>query len=838
MTLNFRSIAVALCIAASVCSCEKPDKPKPDDKGDDKVQDIEVVDGKVRFYLSFSEDAPRVKAGIKTARLTKVSVNSKDYTIGTDDQGRKYVDVAESGTKTYNAVYYNTLSKDYYGSSANMDVKLPYSQFQVETIGSLQDYPMYASYSSETGNKLIFKEGFAMVELDLKGDASITSVNVKNLSGSMIAGLCAFKPSQGKFSVTKGVSFVELNCTQGGSNTQLSESSAKRFFVLLAPGNYGKGLEITVCDASHRMMQFTTDPVTLGANETLLVTKDYKPADDLIFFEGFDTFVWGGDYVKGSAAPCFAPSADAIGIDSGKDLLGTEECLTSTVYDNPGSGFIQSNTWSDCQSNYNAPKTVATSHVLSDSYVKYRSISDYTYLFRTQERPGYVELGGATTSRGILQTPMFLNTPEICSVKIEMDVCLKSDFDDGLLIDVVNGGYIVGLTIDGRALDINSTEVARKYECAASETRIVNKNLTIYSNPASAKNWSHIEVSVDRATSGSMLYLSSVSSTSGHHGIFVDNIKVTKVQQMKRASNNLRVLYWNIQNGMWSDQANNYDNFVEFVKKYDPDVCIWCESVTIYKDNTKTGIGNSGSTYKGYLPNGWTALAARYGHKYMAVGGARDNYPQTVTSKYPITTLLKITNGETSSKPIAHGAGLHSITVSGKTIYVATLHTWPQAYGYGVSSANQSSSSDKHEGDYYREYEMDYVIKHTKNAATYSSQADWIFCGDFNSRSRKDNWYYNYAANDTKLLCQDVILNNTDYVDVIGQRYLGDFMSSTYGTGRIDYHYASPSMYARVHNAMVIIDDWTTAEADLKYGTSFINPSDHRPILVDYDMSK
>ena len=24
----------------------------------------------------------------------------------------------------------------------------------------------------------------------------------------------------------------------------------------------------------------------------------------------------------------------------------------------------------------------------------------------------------------------------------------------------------------------------------------------------------------------------------------------------------LRVLYWNIQNGMWADQHNNYDNFV------------------------------------------------------------------------------------------------------------------------------------------------------------------------------------------------------------------------------------------------------------------------------------
>lgn len=34
----------------------------------------------------------------------------------------------------------------------------------------------------------------------------------------------------------------------------------------------------------------------------------------------------------------------------------------------------------------------------------------------------------------------------------------------------------------------------------------------------------------------------------------------------------LRILYWNIQDGMWADQANNYDNFVAWVQEYDPDI--------------------------------------------------------------------------------------------------------------------------------------------------------------------------------------------------------------------------------------------------------------------------
>ena len=38
---------------------------------------------------------------------------------------------------------------------------------------------------------------------------------------------------------------------------------------------------------------------------------------------------------------------------------------------------------------------------------------------------------------------------------------------------------------------------------------------------------------------------------------------------------NMRLLYWNIQNGMWDGQNDNYDRFVEFVKAQDPDICVW-----------------------------------------------------------------------------------------------------------------------------------------------------------------------------------------------------------------------------------------------------------------------
>ena len=61
----------------------------------------------------------------------------------------------------------------------------------------------------------------------------------------------------------------------------------------------------------------------------------------------------------------------------------------------------------------------------------------------------------------------------------------------------------------------------------------------------------------------------------------------------------IRILIWNIQNGMWADQGNNYDNFVAWVKSYNPDVCIWCEAKSNYKTDLKQSIPSG----QNYLPD-------------------------------------------------------------------------------------------------------------------------------------------------------------------------------------------------------------------------------------------
>ena len=77
-----------------------------------------------------------------------------------------------------------------------------------------------------------------------------------------------------------------------------------------------------------------------------------------------------------------------------------------------------------------------------------------------------------------------------------------------------------------------------------------------------------------------------------------------------------------------------------------------------------------------YLVGNWGELAARYGHQYWGIGGHRDNYPQVITSKYPITYVSRIV-GEEPDLVVSHGAGWATVDVEGKTVNIVTLHLLP-----------------------------------------------------------------------------------------------------------------------------------------------------------------
>ena len=215
----------------------------------------------------------------------------------------------------------------------------------------------------------------------------------------------------------------------------------------------------------------------------------------------------------------------------------------------------------------------------------------------------------------------------------------------------------------------------------------------------------------------------------------------------------LRLLHWNIQNGMWDGQNDNYDRFVEFVKSKDPDVCVWCEAQSIWKTDSDQPLDKADR----YLVEHWGELAERYGHSYWGIGGYRDSYPQVITSKYPIQYVDKIVGDDNII--VAHGAGWATIEVEGKTINIVTLHTWPHGYAYRAEDREVSKAEQG--GDKYRAKEIQYICENTIGKVPEAENQLWMMMGDFNSRSRVDNDVYGYAdtdPNDNDRYCNGFII--------------------------------------------------------------------------------
>lgn len=793
----------------------------------DKGQPISVVDGQVRFYLDY--DAPnsvREAFGLSGDDFTgcKLNVNGTDYTIYPDDSGNWYADVEAMSNDIYNAVLLTRNSAKWFGSSAYKDLAVPHSQFWSLTRASFKDFPRYASYNESDGNVLKFSDAVALLDIRVKGSGKLASVKVRSVKGEVLAGKAVYSPSRNSLQMTEGVDFAVVNCTEKGEFVSIGEEGVS-VPVVIAPSASSRELEITVCGADRRMARKTVSPGAMAAGSVVRVDFDYAPESDLVWYEGFDNFVWGGNIMGGEKTKGYSPDASKTGILDGGGRDGYADAFAPVSCDTPGTGYIQSNTWADVSG-----KWVGTSHVMSDSYVVSRNLGNWRYMFRCQEYQGVLSVGSGegNKARGVMQTAAISNVSGLADITVDFKFCFENGAGDNLLFELVNAGYITSLKIDGKDI---GTEIT--YSGSASLATIDRTKVSIPSSALEAKTWHTATVTARNATDGTYMYFAGAEpNISTVHGFYLDDITVRRTAENIRKGN-LRILYWNIQDGMWSDQPDNYNNFVAFVKKYDPDICVWCEAASIYKDRTNT----SESSTKRFLPSGWASLAARYGHNYSALGGHRDNFPQEITSKYPISTLLKITESDVTGKPIAHGAAIQQVNVNGRLLHFVTCHMWPQAYGYGVSTANRDASAAAKEGDYYRQFEMQYLVSRTINAPAYSTVTDWILIGDLNSRSRLDNWYLGYPDNDTRLLTQDVVLNNTQLHDAVYEYYQPpkNYVSTTGGTGRIDYVYLSSPLMDKVVNVVVVGDKWMTQSPSV-YVPAFYDPSDHRPILVDLEL--
>ncbi|MBQ9463053.1 MAG: hypothetical protein IJU68_05280 [Bacteroidales bacterium] len=492
-------------------------------------------------------------------------------------------------------------------------------------------------------------------------------------------------------------------------------------------------------------------------------------------------------------------------------------------------------------------KTVATSHVCSNDYIKKKNIGAWVYLFRCNEYKGCLGVGiNDRGKRGIARSPMLSAISGISDVEVSFRVKTVDGFGDELGFSVHLSGIIRSARLDGAEVPVTSVHDGLEHEI-------------LFSAGSLAGGWHTVSVTVEQATDGTQLqWCGHSTDTSLKHGFWLDDIEVKRLRDWERDSNNLRVLFWNIQNGMWSDQPYQYDNFKKFVEKYDPDVCVWCEAQSIYKDHSTDK--KAGANW--YFPAHWSGFAKAHGHKYAAIGGYRlyadDYYPQVITSRYPIKTLLKITEtdpnvdtvGFTHSgkpeayMPVAHGAGVFQVDVNGTKVNFVTLHLWPHAYGYYAKFVIKNTNYDSAQsrgGNAQREAEIRYICAQSIFNPAFKGEENWLMMGDFNTRSRIDNWHYGLPEDSPFLSSHDYILDRTPYKDIIGLKYPGHFFATrTWANDaagktppRYDFMYASPAMFGRVKNALILNERWTNMVWER---SNYYNSSDHRPILVDFSM--
>ena len=305
----------------------------------------------------------------------------------------------------------------------------------------------------------------------------------------------------------------------------------------------------------------------------------------------------------------------------------------------------------------------------------------------------------------------------------------------------------------------------------------------------------------------------------------------------------LKVLYWNIQNGMWAGQPDNYDKFVEWVKSKDPDICIFCEGAQIYYNGTHEHMPNE----ERYLPAHWSEFCARWGHENCRVNPRRPststpygltNYPCLVTSRYPIDSIA-IVKGSKPDSVVVNYSGWYQIHVPGveKPLNIVTVHLKHGKYGRGVPAEKRAESAEKYEGEKYRVVELTCILDGTVRKTKNPDKELWIMAGDYNSYSRKDNFHYRWNNASPGFTTQDYMLFHSPFYDLVAECYPDDFMP-TCGNLRIDYMYVSKPMLNACMDLDKQPDNFTKRVKDPTGNTSFYIPSDHYPIIAEFKLSK
>lgn len=261
----------------------------------------------------------------------------------------------------------------------------------------------------------------------------------------------------------------------------------------------------------------------------------------------------------------------------------------------------------------------------------------------------------------------------------------------------------------------------------------------------------------------------------------------------------LRVITYNILEGMKLDTAAGKPSFAAWVKKMDPDVLALQEMTNFTQASLEK-------------------LAGLYGHKYAVLLIEGEKYPVAITSKYPILHVQKVSDNMDRG----------FITASIQGYNIVSAHLTPFDYRK-------------------RAQEIDLLLAHIK---AQHAQRKWIVMGDFNTLSPVDSAHYsdgrmiaNYQAYEKKYapilklvdgkIDYSVIekVHNAGFTDVLHKMHPG-FVKTVHPkrfepktgsdvSSRIDFIFVSKDLVKKLSAARVVVDDFTD------------NYSDHYPVLFE-----
>ena len=278
--------------------------------------------------------------------------------------------------------------------------------------------------------------------------------------------------------------------------------------------------------------------------------------------------------------------------------------------------------------------------------------------------------------------------------------------------------------------------------------------------------------------------------------------------------NTFKLLSWNIQDGMWCDQFNDYVNFVAYINEINPDVFCIQEAATHWDID-----GKNLSHYSRYLPypdqknveskwdnpSGWVALAKRWGHEYVVMGPYKDNYPVVITSKYPIEIIERLRGDENTT--VSHGALYAKVHFTDDiSVNLVNLHLQPD------NIANASN---------FRMNEINFYLSKTINSKEHYRDEHWLMMGDFNSNVGKN---------------VDVEVRKNSYYDLWAEM-------NSYSKSYIDFIYGTESMrkslksidflYGFAHMEKIMYSPNGVA---INNGSGVWKYSDHYPILAEFSL--